>query len=344
MLYRRVMVGLLSAAVSAALCFGAAAQDTVNLELKFKEGQRLVYRFGATADITFTLEGFMPLPPVMAGPGPMQGKLSAQVNLEALEVEPDGSAWLKTSVGPAAASFEGGGTTTAMSLNEGRIVMKSGDKEFVSPMPAIPPSVEMKMSKRGTILGLRGKGVDEVTSRVKEMGGLDLDQILQTLVFALPDEPLRLGEELKKKSEVKLPGGQMPIPVEYSFVLLGFERGEGNRARVGFTMKASAPQIDMGALAPRVPPRASAPAIGLKLSAAHTMKGEMIFDLDMGQVRSSTFEIRDEFSMSGAPSDQAGDGKITAFKGTLALNIKGAVVLVEPPKVAVIEQSLRAGA
>jgi hypothetical protein len=263
--------------------------------------------------------------------GPLQGNIAADVNLETLGVEPDGSAWLRTTIGPASAFFHGNGRTALFTLKEGQIALRLDGKDVPTPGPALPPSLEVKISKSGAVLDLRGKGVEELTSRFQATGKFDLNEFLRTFLFALPDEPLKLGEEWKRKGEIKLPGSEAAIPVEYSFVLLGLEKGPGTRARIGFEMRGAAPQIDMGALMPRVPPRASAPAITLKLSISHAMKGEMIFDVEMGQALSSTFQIKDEFSMSGTAPAQEGQGAGTAFKGTLALDIKGTSKLVEQP-------------
>ena len=221
-------------AICCAAASGAAsaAQQAVPLALKFTAGDTLQY------DVSFSGGGGVTVPGAEVSAVGIQGSLSIAQNV--IEVLPDGSGRLETTIPRVEATVTIGGDKASFTFADGKLRWSANGKESAPPDDAALSKIPLLMTPVVITLAPDGRTTDlafsdpELMAQLSQVApGFDLSRAWQNSEAVFPQAPVSVGETWRKTMQFSPLGSQMPVTVSTSRTLDDYtEQGGVGLARI----------------------------------------------------------------------------------------------------------------
>jgi hypothetical protein len=250
------------------------AQEKVNLEYKFKEGQTTYILAIAQGQLNLQLpqsvqqQGVPPAFPV---------NMALIISMKTLKTYSDGAADIE------------------IRFVDGKMEMMGQVMPFPQQMTA--QSIKLRMGKKGNLIKLL---TPLPTGQQSLFTGLDPNMLIQNVsgFTVLPDEAIGVGDKWEKKMELNLPFGKMNML--YKMSLTEFVEAENQKlARIKidipptpftFAIPIGMPGTQAGGEAQQTPT--------LQISGKMEIKSDMLFDYEKGQVSSQVGTLKMTMNMN----------------------------------------------
>ncbi|MGB9876578.1 MAG: hypothetical protein ACPLPS_02330 [bacterium] len=275
------------------------AQEKVNLEYKFQEGQTIFVLVLTQGQVNFQMpqsvqeQGVPPAFPI---------NMALLMSMKTLKTYSDGAADIE------------------FKFLDGKI-------EVMGQQTPMPPqmasqSFRLRMGKKGNVIKLL---TPLPTGQLSPFAGFDPNTMIQSMsiLTVFPEEAVGVGDKWEKKLDLNLPFGKMTML--YKMNLTNFLEVENRKlAKIAFEMPptpfAFAIPLSMGMPGPQLEV-AQQQATAFNLTGEMQLKGEMLFDYNKGQIDSQVGSLKLTMEMgapatSSAPPGGLNISAIMKFKAT----------------------------
>ena len=195
-----------------------AAENAVPLALKFSAGDTLQY------DVSFSGGGGATAPGEDIAVVAIQGSLSVVQNV--VEVLPDGSGRLETTIPRIQANISVGEDKVSFTLADGKLRWFANGKESAPPddaavknIPLIGSPVVITVAPNGRTTGVSFADPQLMGQLSQAVPGLDLGRLWENSQAVFPDAPVSVGETWRNTMQYSPLGVQMPVTVTISRTL-----------------------------------------------------------------------------------------------------------------------------
>jgi len=265
------------------------AQEKVNLEYKFQEGQTIYTLAIIQGQINLQLpqsvqeQGVPPAFPV---------NMALIISMKTLKTYSDGAADIE------------------FRFVDGRMEMMGQVMPFPQQMTSQP--IKLRMGKKGNLIKLL---TPLPTGQQNLFAGFDPNTMIQSMssFTVFPEEAVGAGDKWEKKIELNLPFGKMNML--YKMNLVSFVEAENKKlARIGTNIPPTpftfAMPISM-AMPGAQPGGEAQQASTLQISGQMELKGDMLFDYEKGQVSSQVGTLKMTMNMNAPQGAQGPAGGLS---------------------------------
>ncbi len=225
----------LSAVALVCLTRTAAAQEEVDLALKFTPGEVMDY------DITVSGSGGVRAPDGEVAAMGLQASLRLQVSVA--QVLPDGNARLQLVIPNADVSVTMGAERARLTYSNGRVRWYANGQEKPPPdadlaqVPVLGVPLEFLASPRGQILDVVLPAMPDLAEMAQVPPGLRAPQLKDLGEPMFPERPVKVGETWRRSVQMSPLGPAMPLTVTSSRTLDSYtEQGGIGLAKIsGYT-------------------------------------------------------------------------------------------------------------